>query len=202
MAKPTGQANEKLASDLAALAGIKVPRVEIDKVEGQGDTLFAISHAHGKESFDIPRVRAEAADVFKSAPVQDALKRASGLLPYWAWTATQDLKDDHLCLATDDGGAYHVAGVDFQTSFVWQEADGGQVDAPAVPPAMQPNIGKAVIDAKTCAIGQITEDQIREAVNALPDELASPEDKKRRIDGLIGRRSRVRERMKQAGWLD
>jgi hypothetical protein len=194
--------NEKLASDLAALCGISVPKNEFDKVEGQGDTRFAVSHAHGVESIDIPELRRRSPDDFNSAPVQAALKKASGSLAFWAWTATQDLKDEHLCLATDTDGAYHIAGVDFQSSFHWQEADGGQVQSPAVPPSMQPNIDKAAVEAAVSAIEHLSDEQIRSAVNALPDALASPEEKKRRIDGLIGRRPKVRERMKQSGWLD
>lgn len=45
LAKTRGTEQEKLASDLAALVGVRVPRVELDTIEGKGNDLYAISRS-------------------------------------------------------------------------------------------------------------------------------------------------------------
>jgi hypothetical protein len=189
---------EKLASDLAPAAGVKVPKVEFDQVEGRNG-LFAISHAHGKESIDISLLRERHPEEYNSATVQDAIKGASGMIVFHAWTATVDQKDDHLVLARGDDGTYHVAGVDHQHSFQWQEPDGGPVRAPSVPPCLQNNIDKSRVEAATTDIENISDQQIRNDVNALN---TSEDEKKRLSEGLIGRKGKVRECMKAQGWLN
>jgi hypothetical protein len=202
LAKQRGMLNEKLASDLAAMVQVRVPKVDLDEIEGKSG-LCAISRVHGAESNDLAAVKQHAADVFNSPKVQEAIKRASGLLAFYAWTGTGDQKDDHLVLDTTGGGQYHVTGVDFESAFSWGgEADGGQIHGPGVPPAMAPNIDKAQVSAVVTAIESATDDQIRAAVGGLPDALVSAQEKQRIATGLIGRKRRVRERMKAQGWLD
>jgi hypothetical protein len=198
LAKLDNAVKEKLASDLAVLAGVRVPKVEADNVEGH-DGLFSISHAHGKESLDLSLLRETLPGEFGSAAVQGAIKDASGMVAFHAWTKTVDQKDDHLVLDRAGDGTYAIAGVDFQHSFQWQEGDGGSVDAPGIPPCMANSIDKARIGATVAAIEGITNEQINNAVNALT---TSNEEKKRLIDGLIGRREKLRERMKAQGWQD
>jgi len=198
LAKQDNAVKEKLASDLAALAAVKVPKVEVDGVEGRAG-IFSISHAHGEESVDLTMLKDRHPEIYNSAPVQNAIKAASGMVPFHAWTKTVDQKDDHLVLATSAGGAYDVAGVDFQHSFQWQETDGGPVQRPGIPPCMQNNIDKARVAATVSAIEKVTDEQIRTAVDTLP---TTNEEKKRLADGLIARRGKVNECMKAQGWLD
>ena len=134
-----------------------------------------------------------------SAPVQNAIKAASGMVAFHAWTQTVDQKDDHLVLATFGDGAYDVAGVDFQHSFQWQEPDEGQVQRPGVAPCMQNNIDNARVQATVSAIEKVTDGQIHAAVDTLP---TTAEDKKRLADGLIARRGKLRECMKAQGWIN
>lgn len=201
LAKQRGKQQEKLASDLAALVGVRVPRVELDTIKDKSDAAYAISRVHGRESTDLTAVRQKAADEFKSAPVQDAIKRASGLVPFYAWVGTGDQKDDHLVLDRDADGSYHVTGVDFKSSFGWGEPDGGQVGRPGVPQALAENnnIVKGIVAEAVDRIEAVTDEQIFSAVKPLP---ISEENKKRIADGLIGRRGSVRARMKEQGWLD
>ena len=132
--------------------------------------------------------------------MQEAIKRASGLVAFYAWLAIGDQqKDDHLVLDTNSDGTYSVRGVDFKSSFQWGDADGGQVQAPGVPPSMAANIDKAEVDATVTAIEAMTDEQIRELVDASRLE---PAEKTRVANGLIGRRGKVRDRMEAQGWSD
>jgi len=119
---------EKLASDLASLVGVAVPRVVLDRVNGSAE-LYAISQAYGIESIDLSLLRDRLANRFNSEEVQNAIRQASGLLPFHAWVATQDLKDDHLVVAMDATGTYTIAAIDFAYSLDFPP-DGGQVLPP------------------------------------------------------------------------
>jgi hypothetical protein len=94
---------------------------------------------------------------------------------------------------------YSVRGIDFESSFQWGDADGGQVQAPGVPPSMAANIDKAEVGATVTAIEAMTDKQIRDLVDTSRLE---PTEKTRIANGLIGRRGKVRDRMKAQGWLD
>lgn len=201
LAKQRSAPNEKLASDLAQLAGIAVPKVELDDVEGKSG-LWAISIAHGETSIDATLLRAHLKEDFHTPKVQDSFKKAAGLLPFYAWIATTDLKDDHLCVASISGGSYHVVGVDFEMSFKWQAADGGPVGDPGMPPSMRSNIDKSVVDDAISAIENVTDAQITEAVNKLPESLKTSAEKTLLTSGLIARRSKVRQAMKKLGWAN
>lgn len=199
LAKQRGMEREHLTAVLANKVLVQVPPIEYDTVEGlQGD--WAISPVHSPASNDLGIVQRDAAKLFNSAAVQDAVKRASGLVAFYAWLAIGDQqKNDHLVLDSNGDGTYSVRGIDFEAAFQWGDADGGPVQPPGVPPAMASNIDKPSVQAIVEAIEAMTDDAIREVVNAsrLP-----PQEKTRIADGLIGRRGRVRAQMKERGWLD
>jgi hypothetical protein len=192
--------NEKLASDLASRVGVKVPRVEFDNVEGS-PKIHSISHAHGQESIDVTLLRQRAPNQINSQEVKKALGQASGLLPFYVWTASGDFKDDHLVLNMDANGAYDVAGIDFQHSFNWPQGNGGPVQVSGMPPALAPNIDKNVVATTVAAIEAMTDEQIRDIVNSLPATVVSDAEKKRLSDGLIGRRDKVKGAMTNQGLI-
>ncbi len=199
LAKNQQMLSEKLASDLASQVGVKVPKVEFATVEGQ-QGLYAISHAHGKESIDISALKERFPGAFDSPQVKSALKRASGLVAFYAWIATGDLKDDHLVLDMDSSGEYDVAGIDFQASFQWPAADGGEVEPPNVPSSLVQNIDQAQVGSVVNKIEKMTDEQIRETVNRLPDIVASAQERERLAAGLIGRKSKVQKCMRGKSW--
>lgn len=199
LAKQRGMEREQLTTALAAKVSAPIPLVEFDTIEGQnGD--WAISHVHSPESNDLGLVNQNSAELFKSAEVQAAIAKASGLVAFYAWLAISDqAKDDHLVLDTNSDGTYTVRGIDFESSFNWGDADGGQVQAPHVPPSMRSRIDKSRVAEVVTAIEAMTDEQICEAVNA--SRVAAAE-KTRIANGLIGRRGKVRNQMKVQGWLD
>ena len=191
---------EKLASDLAARVGVAVPKVVLDHVDGSAD-LHAISQAYGKESIDLSLLRDRLAERFSSPEVKDAIKQASGLLPFHAWIATQDLKDEHLVVATDDAGAYNVAAIDFAYSLDLPPPDGGPVQPPAGPPSLVANVDKSIVAATVLKIENLADDDIRAVVRSLPAELADDNEKVRLANGLIGRSGKIRAVMEAQGWM-
>jgi len=191
---------EKLASDLAERIGVAVPKVVLDHVDGGAD-LHAISQAHGKESIDLSLLRDRLADRFNSPEVKDAIKQASGLLPFHAWVATQDLKDEHLVVATDRAGAYTIAAIDFAYSLDLPPPDGGPVQLPTGPPTLAANVDKNIVEATVQKIESVTDDDIHAIVQALPAELADDNEKVRLANGLIGRRAKIRAVMQSQGWM-
>lgn len=192
---------EKLASDLAERVGVEVPRVVLDHIDGCGADLHAISQAHGKESIDLTLLRDRLADRFSSTEVKDAIKRASGLLPFHAWIGTQDLKDEHLVVATDSAGAYTIAGIDFAYSLDLPPPDGGAVQPPTGPPSLVANVDKSIVAAIVQKIENLSDNEIRIVVQSLPAELADDNEKVRLTNGLIGRRGKIREVMEGQGWM-
>jgi hypothetical protein len=202
IAKKRGMTNEKLASAIAALIGVRVPTVEWGKIENkEADGVYAVSRVHSSESIDMGHVRTERPGDFNSAKVQDALQKASGLVPFYAWINAGDQgKDDHLALDHLGNEEYAITGVDFESSFAWGAGDGGAVGTPQVPPALASQISREYVEKTVARIEGTTDDQIRSVVNALPDDLVSAQEKQRLGDGLIGRRSKVKQRMKDQGW--
>jgi hypothetical protein len=198
LAKQRGMEREHLTSALAAKVSVQVPSIEFDTIEGQNGE-WAVSHVNSKASNDLGLVARDSPDLFKSAAVQDAIKRGSGLVAFYAWLAIGDQqKDDHLVLDTMDDGTYNVRGVDFESAFQWGDAAGGEVQAPGVPPSMASNIDKVQVGATVVAIEAMTDEQIHEVVDA--SKLA-PDEKTRIANGLIGRRGKVRDWMKAQRWL-
>jgi hypothetical protein len=199
-AKTTFAHRERLAADLAARVGVMVPTVELDQVEGVTQ-MHAVSVAHGKESVDIPLLRARLADKFNSPEVQNAIKGASGVLPFYLWIADTDVKDDHLVVADDGAGGYVIAAIDFAQSLAWQADDGGPVAIPTCPPCLNGIVDKAVVAATVSNIESVTNEEIAGLVNSLPDDLIQAAEKNRLIHGLSGRRDKIRQAMKDQGWL-
>jgi hypothetical protein len=203
LAKERNKEQEKLASDLAAVAGVRVPRVELDTIKDKGNSLYAISRVHGQDSTDLGFVRKKAAEQFKSAAVQDAVRRASGLAAFYAWIGTSDYKDEHLVLDREADGTYHVSGVDFEYSFGWQDHPSWvQAICTGIPPAMsedkEKNIDKARVGEAVATITALTDEHIRQVVSTSP----FPENESKRIaDGLIARRGLLKARIKGRGWL-
>jgi hypothetical protein len=199
LAKQRGMEKEQLTAELAAKVLVKIPKIEFDTIEGH-DGEWAVSHVHSEASNDLGLVKERTPDLFNSSAVQDAVKEASGLVAFYAWLNIGDQqKDDHLVLDSNGDGTYNVRGVDFESAFQWGDANGGEVQAPGVPPSMATNIDKAQVAAAVTVIEGMNDEQIREVVNAS----RVPQAEKTRIaDGLIGRRAKVRERMKSQGWLD
>lgn len=191
---------EKIASEVAKLVGVAVPNVVLDVLENDPRT-HAISSLHGKECVDMTLLRERLGNRFDSHEVQDALKRASGLLPLYALLATQDQKDDHLVVATDADGAYTVAAIDFAYSLAWQEADGGPVQPPGVPPALANNIDKNRVANTVEKIEAVSDEQFQALVGSIPDQLLNPEHKARIVTGLTGRRGKIRQAMTDRGWM-
>lgn len=191
---------EKLASDLAERVGVAVPKVVLDHVDGSAD-LYAISQAYGKESIDLSLLRDRLAERFNSPGVKDAIRKASGLLPFHAWIATQDLKDEHLVVATEDAATYTVAAIDFAYSLDLPPLDGGPVAPPGGPPTLIANVDKSVVEATVGKIENLSDDEIRTIVQALPAEIANDNEKERLASGLIGRRAKIRPAMQGQGWM-
>jgi len=104
-------------------------------------------------------------------------------------------------VSVDSNGAYSVAAIDFAYSVAWQEPDGGPVQPPNVPPSLAGNVDQNVVAAATTAIEAVSDDTIRNVVDSLPRELVSDDEKKRLATGLISRREKIREVMKNQGWL-
>lgn len=191
---------EKLASDLAERVGVAVPRVVLDHVEGAAD-LHAISQAYGKDSIDLSLLRDRLANQFNRPEVKKAIQQASGLLPFHAWIATQDLKDEHLVVATNDAGTYTIAAIDFAYSLDLRVPDGGPIQPPGGPPSLVANVDKGIIEATVQKIENLSDDDIRTVVEALPAELADDNEKVRLVNGLIGRRAKIRAAMQVQGWI-
>jgi len=180
--------------------GVTVPKVVLDRVDS-GAGLHAISLAHGKESVDVSLLRARLADRFTGPEVQGALRRASGMLPFHAWLATQDLKDEHLVIATDQDAAYNVAAIDFAYSLDLPAPDGGPVQPPAGPPSLTANVDKSIVGATVEKIENLSDEEIRCLVDSLPNELVGDDEKERLTMGLIGRRGKIRAVMLSQGWM-
>ena len=177
-----------------------MPVVSVDHIDGI-DALHAISMAFGKESVDLSLLRDRVAGRFSSPEVTEALKRASGMLPFHAWLATQDLKDKHLVVAADEVHAYDIAAIDFAYSLDLPPPDGGPVQPPVGPPSLIANFDKGLVAATLERIETVTDEQIRAVVQALPNELAGDGEKERLANGLIGRRGKIREVMVGQGWM-
>jgi hypothetical protein len=196
-AKNTFAHREKLASDLARRVGVSVPEVRLETVEGTNQ-LHAVSIAFGSESIDVTLLRSRLTERFKSPEVQDALKRASGLLAFHAWIATEDLKDEHLVVAAEPDGSYRVAAIDFAYSMNFG-ADGGHVLTPSAPPALLAAVDRKEVASTVEKIEKMTDDEITSFVRALPADVADEAEKSKLAAGLCVRRGKIREAMK--GWM-
>lgn len=194
--KPKDVPQEKICADLARAVGVKVPEVHLGKIEGTNE-IGAVSIAHGKVSQDLQWLQQQAAAVFASPKMQQALAAASGIIAFHAWVGTVDVKDAHLLVAEDDGGAYVVAAVDFADAL-----KANVVQAPPDQPAsLVKNVDKQVVRTAVEKIEKCSNAEIESIVNAIPDELASRAEKDRIIEYLKARRGQVRNAMQQKGWI-
>lgn len=196
-AKPRDVYQEKLASDLARSVGVPVPEIRLGQVDGSAAT-HAVSVAFGSESIDLKKVR-ETSGI--TPQLQAALARASCLLALHAWIGTGDHKEEHVLVSTDGQGALSVAAIDFASAFGWG-ADFGAVNGPTTEPkGLVDNVDKAAVLAAVERIEQLTDDQIRQIVAAMPESVLLVADRDRVANGLIARRGRIRGAMQARGWL-
>jgi hypothetical protein len=114
---------------------------------------------------------------------------------------TEDLKDEHLLVVTSGIGRYIVAAIDFGYSMGWSREDGGEVIAPNGPPALIASIDPSQIEKIVVAIESCTEEEIGGIVDALPDRVMSPDDRRKILKGLLGRQRNVRAALRSRGWL-
>jgi hypothetical protein len=111
------------------------------------------------------------------------------------------LKDDHLLVSAEDGGAYRVAAIDFAAAFAWP-AGGGNVDGPTTEPkGLVENVDKAAVEATVQRIEGVSDGEIRQIVASIPENVLPTADRDRVTDGLIARRGSIGNAMKNRGWL-
>ncbi len=196
-AKPRDVWQEKLAYDVASMICVPVPEIRLSQVEGKSGT-HAVSVAFGKESNDLLRVRQTSGI---TAELKGALARASGLLALHAWLGTSDLKEEHVLVAVDDRGNYSVAAIDFASAFGW-DISGGTVSAPTTEPkGLVENVDKAAVEDTVRRIETLSDQEIRQKVSAIPEDVLPAAERQRVADGLIKRRGSIRAAMKSRGWL-
>jgi hypothetical protein len=178
--------------------GVKVPEAKLGNLRGQ-DGIVVVSLAHGKESLDLPMLQGRSSTLYGSPEVQQAIRAASGLLPFYTWAAITDFKDEHLVIA-DEGGRYAVAAIDFASSLQWGNPNEA-VQFLGAHPALLLQPDAQVIEATVQRIEALPDQTIEGIVNSIPDAALSATEKDRVIRGLQVRRSGVREVMRQKGWL-
>lgn len=186
-------APEKLGADLAQLAGIPVPIVEIDYVEGRGP--FAISHVHSKLSRPLAAKGQFSRDY--SLSEKAALRSAGGLLPYFVWIAAEDHYDDTNLVVDELGdGQCRVVAVDFEHAFRWTPGEDKIVLH--APPGLIANIDPLMVRDYLTIIEGITPGQIRDACkdSGYPLELQTTI---ARV--LRHRQGLLRTSMEKSGWL-
>lgn len=198
LCKPKDVAPEKICADLARAVGVKVPEVELGNVEGHSGTV-AVSMAHGKVSIDLQHLQQQHPNIYSSPRMTEALRVASDLLVFHTWVGTGDLKDAHLVVAGSEAEGYVVAAVDFADALRWQPTD--PVQAPAGPSSLVQNPDPQVIRAAVERIENCEDATIEAIVNAIPDGVLPDSEKGRVMSGLKARRAKVREVMRQRGWL-
>jgi len=192
-------AQEKICSDLAGAVGVAVPAVRLGQLDGHAGVV-GVSVAHGAESMDLGLLRTRDPALLASAPVQEGIARASGVLPFHAWVKNADVKDDHLVISETEPGRFTVAAIDFAYTLGATQAFDDQVDPPPIPPALA-SADKGVIARTVDAIEACSDGQIRDIVSRLPDEVLAPDNRTRLADLLIARRRKVRDAMTRAGLL-
>lgn len=189
---------EKICSDLAREVQVKVPEAKLGNLEGHNG-IVVVSLAFGRESLDLPMLASRDPALYASPAVQQAIRVASGLLPFYTWAEITDFKDDHLVIA-EEGGGYVVAAIDFASSLQWNDPTQAVTVLGAHPAlTVQPDI--QVIEETVRRIEELKDDRIAQTVNSIPDDLLPANEKDRVIKGLQFRRSQVRDAMRQRGWM-
>jgi hypothetical protein len=186
-------APEKLGADLAQLAGVPVPTVEVDLVEQHGP--FAISHVHSKLSRPLAAKGQFSRDY--SSSEKAALRSAGGLLPFFVWIAAEDHYDDTNLVVDELGdGQCRVVAVDFEHAFRWTPGEDKIVLHAA--PGLIANIDPLIVRDSLAIIEGITAEQMRDACKAsgYPPEL------QREIARVLQhRQGLLRTPMEKSGWL-
>jgi hypothetical protein len=196
-AKPRDVHQEKIACEIARLAGVAVPEIRLGQVEGCNG-WHAVSIAFGSESIDLKRIRET---VGISPALQQALARGSGILALHAWFATGDLKEEHILVASDKEGQHSVAAIDFASAFAWGADPGAAVGPTNEPRGLIENVDKAQVLATVERIAALTDDEIRAALMAIPEDVLPAAERERVATGLIQRRGSIRQAMQDRGWL-
>ncbi len=198
--KTTFVGKERIAAELARVIGVDVPEFRLGFLQGQTATV-GVSMAFGTESLDLVMLRARSKTLFDSAPVQEAIKAASGLLALHAWLGTDDLKDEHLVIREEQrGGPYRVAAIDFSYSMTWRAAS-DPIQPPTGPPALTQVVDPARLVLAVDRIEQCDESVIRGIVADMPPDTLSDAERALLVEGLIARRPQVRAAMHARGWI-
>lgn len=197
--KPTDVAREKIASDLARAVQVLVPETKLGRASGHAG-IVAMSVVTGKTNDDVGLLRDRDPKLYNSDAVRQAIRAASGLLPFYAWLNVGDLKDDHLLITDDGTGNFSVAGIDFQSGLGWGSPTEA-VQSPAGPTSLVNNVDTTVVQSTVDRIETCPPETIAAIVKSLPDEVLNATEKSRIADGLTARRSGVRQVMRQRGWV-
>lgn len=182
---------------LAAEVGVPVPEIRLGEVEGKAGT-HAISVAFGKESIDLLRVRQLSGIV---PGLKTALSKGSGLLAFHAWSATGDLKEDHVLVAVDSDTDYRVAAIDFASAFAWDLSGGAMATPTTEPKGLVENVDKVVVADTVGRIEQVTDQRIQEIAEGIPESVLPAAERQRVVIGLIKRRAMLRNYMRTKGWI-
>lgn len=199
-AKPQCIAQEVLASLLADEIGVFVPETRLGTCE---EKTIAVSKLWGVKSMDIPSLRTTSPQVYSSDAFKAALRQTSGLLPFHAWLATSDLKDEHVMIRSGrNPGTYEIASIDFASAFGW-DASGGGVVVPSAPPVLVADEHRdtQIMSDTMARIEAIADNHIEGIVQRLPEEILPTADKERIAHGLTVRKSTLRPVFQAAGWL-
>ncbi len=186
--------NEKLAADLGQLVDVTVPPVDICDVEKIGKC--DISHIHSCKSRALAeKDSGNTQPDFPATALNQALKQASGLLPFLAWIAAYDHFDDTNLVVDDLGGeALQVRAIDFEHAFDFK-ADVCELPAP---PKLRVQVDQSILNATLAKIEQVTEAQILTCCETAFGKCT----KCTEIAKVLSRRARsLREKMQEHGLL-
>ncbi len=197
--KTSNVGKERIAAELARHVGVSVPDLRLGTREGDTATV-GVSLAFGKESMDLVMLRQRDQALYASAPVQQAIRAASGLLALHAWLRTDDLKDEHLVIAEEFNGVFRVAAIDFSYSMAWGAAS-DPVQAPDGPPALVQTVDPQRVLEAVERIEASDETVIRAVVDEVPDDALPAGQRSLIVEGLVQRRGQVRVAMQTRRWL-
>jgi hypothetical protein len=183
-AKTTLPKVEKLAADLASLVGAPVPSVEIEDIDHIGECAISyVKNAHSRPLIDMQGKT--------DTERQQALREASGLLPFLAWIdATDHYSEANYVLERDDYGPARLVAIDFEHAFSWvQGQDKIFVRSPG-------EFIKAMDSRRVCEmvsrIETLTAQQINDCCNRIGLPALAPV--------LILRQGLLRAALKAQGW--
>jgi len=199
-AKPNQFHQEVIASLLADLVQVPVPETRLGKCE---DKVLAVSKLWGGSSLDFPLLRTTSPTDASSKEMSESLRKACGLLAFHSWINTGDLKDEHVMVAPgDQPGIYLVASIDFASAFTW-DATGGVPVLPPGPPILIADASRdaSVLDSAISRIAGVAEANLAPLIQSVPEVLLPDSEKKRILNGLLVRKTLIRQVFQTAGWL-